>query len=163
MLSSGVVNTIFSYADVSYVISTGPISIPAGKSVKVAFAIAAADNFSDLKNVIHQSKIKYQADIATEINKQEKIPTKFSLSQNYPNPFNPTTAISWQIAVSSYVTLKVYDMLGREIATLVNEFKPAGIYNSQFIIHNSQLSSGVYFCTLRANDFVETKKMMLVK
>ena len=82
--------------------------------------------------------------------KQNLLPSKNSLEQNYPNPFNPSTNISWKIAVSSYVTLKVYDLLGREIATLVDEFKQAGIYNSAFNINNLSLPSGVYFYTFIA-------------
>ena len=99
----------------------------------------------------------------TDVKKEDAIPTQYALYQNYPNPFNPSTVISWQLAADSYVTLKVYDMLGREVATLVNEYKIAGKYNSQFAIRNSQLSSGVYFYTLKAGDFVQSKKMILLK
>ena len=98
------------------------------------------------------------------------LPNKFELFQNYPNPFNPSTVIKWQLAADSNVKLKIFDQLGREIATLVNEFKPAGYYSSQFSIlptgrqvRNSQLSSGVYFYTLTANNFCQTKKLMLIK
>ena len=101
---------------------------------------------------------------------RQNIPANFRLEQNYPNPFNPSTVISYQLSSFSFVTLKVYDMLGREVSTLVNEFQPAGSYSSQFSIHNlnsgrqgSQLSSGVYFYTLRANDYIHTKKMVLMK
>jgi uncharacterized protein (TIGR02145 family) len=87
----------------------------------------------------------------------------YSLSQNYPNPFNPSTVISYQLPVSGYVSLKVYDILGREVATLVNEFKQPGVYNSQFAILNFQLSSGLYFYTLRAGDFIQSKKMVMIK
>ena len=96
-------------------------------------------------------------------NNTSMFPTGFSLQQNYPNPFNPSTIISWQLAVDSYVTLKIYDSLGREVATLVNEFQRAGVYNSQFSIRNTQLSSGVYFYQLQAGNFVETKKLVLLK
>ncbi len=99
----------------------------------------------------------------TDVKKEDSLPTQYALYQNYPNPFNPSTVISWQLAADSYVTLKVYDMLGREVATLVNEYKIAGKYNSQFSIRNSQLSSGVYFYTLKAGDFVQSKKMILLK
>lgn len=106
----------------------------------------------------------------TDVQEINSLPVEFKLMQNYPNPFNPDTNISYQLSSSSNVSLKVYDLLGREIATLVNEFKPAGIYNSQFSILNlpagrqgSQLTSGVYFYILNANNFTETKKMLLVK
>ncbi|MCX6170027.1 MAG: PQQ-dependent sugar dehydrogenase [Ignavibacteriales bacterium] len=110
--------------------------------------------------------------IGTPVTKVGKLdlPSEYELKQNYPNPFNPSTIISYQIAVGGLVTLKVYDFIGREVATLVKEFKPPGIYNSQFStlltgrhVNNSQLSSGVYFYTLQANDFIKTKKMLLVK
>jgi poly(3-hydroxybutyrate) depolymerase len=88
-------------------------------------------------------------------------PTNFSLSQNYPNPFNPKTVIGYQLPVSSNVTLKVYDLLGREVATLVDEYKPAGSYNATF--YAGSLSSGVYLYKLTAGDFIQTKKLILMK
>ncbi len=90
-------------------------------------------------------------------------PIEFLLQQNYPNPFNPSTKISWQAPVSGWQTLKVYDILGNEVATLVDEYRNAGSYNVQFRINNVQLSSGVYFYQLRAGEFVETRKMILLK
>jgi Secretion system C-terminal sorting domain len=89
------------------------------------------------------------------------IPVEFILFQNYPNPFNPSTKISWQSPVSSHQTLKVYDVLGNEVATLVDEYKPAGIYNVQFTMNN--LASGIYFYRLQAGSFVQIKKMILLK
>jgi hypothetical protein len=91
------------------------------------------------------------------------IPSKYELQQNYPNPFNPNTKISWQSPVGSWQTLKVYDILGNEVATLVNEYRNAGAYNLEFRMQNLELGSGVYFYQLRAGDFVETKKMILLK
>jgi hypothetical protein len=85
----------------------------------------------------------------------------YSLYQNYPNPFNPSTTISWQSPVSSLQTLKIYDVLGNEVATLVNEFRNAGSY--EFDFDASELSSGVYFYKLQVGDFVQTKKMLLMK
>ncbi|MFA5804914.1 MAG: T9SS type A sorting domain-containing protein [Melioribacteraceae bacterium] len=93
----------------------------------------------------------------------ELLPSSFSLEQNYPNPFNPSTVISYQLPVAGHVSLKVFDMLGREVATLIDEFQQAGKYNSQFSILNSELSSGVYFYTLTAGNKIETKKMLLLK
>ena len=90
-------------------------------------------------------------------------PEEFTLMQNYPNPFNPATKISWQSPVSGWQTLKVYDILGREVTTLVDEYRPAGRYNVEFIISNEQLSSGVYFYRLKVKDFIQTKKMLLIK
>jgi len=93
----------------------------------------------------------------------------FTLLQNYPNPFNPSTIIRWQSPISSWQTLKVYDLLGKEVATLVDEFRLAGSYEVEF--NASQLSSGVYFYTLTASDpslssgqnFNQTKRMVLIK
>jgi len=91
------------------------------------------------------------------------IPTEYKLEQNYPNPFNPSTKISYQLPVSGNVTLKVFDVLGREVATLVDEYRDAGSYNLEFRIENLELSSGIYFYQLKAGEFVETKKMLLIK
>ncbi|MDR3668868.1 MAG: T9SS type A sorting domain-containing protein [Ignavibacteriaceae bacterium] len=93
----------------------------------------------------------------TDIN----IPTTYNLYQNYPNPFNPTTAIQYQIPKPGIVTIKVYDILGREVATLVNENKVAGDYN--FTFDASRFASGVYIYQLRVNDYVSSKKMILLK
>ena len=97
-----------------------------------------------------------------------KVPIDFSLSQNYPNPFNPSTTISFTIpssteyySVLQNVTLKVYDILGREVATLVDENKPAGVYIVQCIMNNA--NSGIYFYTLRAGSYSKTKKMIIIK
>jgi photosystem II stability/assembly factor-like uncharacterized protein len=87
--------------------------------------------------------------------------TQYKLHQNYPNPFNPTTKISWQSPVSSHQSLKVYDVLGNEIATLVDEYKPAGNYEVDF--NQMNISSGIYFYKLSAGSFSETKKMILMK
>jgi bilirubin oxidase len=96
--------------------------------------------------------------------KYSSLPNSFSLNQNYPNPFNPSTTISYQIPVGSHVTLKVFDVLGNEVATLVDEFKQPGNYHSTFsIIHSQQLASGVYFYQLKAGQFVSTKKLLLLK
>ena len=85
----------------------------------------------------------------------------YALFQNHPNPFNPSTKISWLSPVGSWQTLKVYDILGNEVATLVNEYRNAGRYEVNF--NASKLSSGVYFYQLRAGNYVETKKMILLK
>jgi ligand-binding sensor domain-containing protein len=88
-------------------------------------------------------------------------PTEFSLNQNYPNPFNPTTNFQFAIANCQFVTLKVYDLLGREVAVLVNEQKPAGRYSVTW--DASRFASGIYFYRLQAGQFRETKRMMLIK
>jgi hypothetical protein len=97
----------------------------------------------------------------TSIDNEKESPKSFMLSQNYPNPFNPTTTINYQIMKNDFVSLKVYDVLGNELATLVNEEKQAGTYKVQFDAFN--LSSGVYFYTLKTGNFTSTRKMILTK
>ena len=93
--------------------------------------------------------------------KGEEVPTEFLLAQNYPNPFNPSTKISWQSPVGSHQTLKVYDVLGNEVATLVDEFRAAGSYEVEF--NSDNLSSGVYIYCLKTGEFTQTKKMVLLR
>ncbi len=90
-----------------------------------------------------------------------QIPVDFKLNQNYPNPFNPSTIISYSVPFNSFVSLKVYDILGREIATLVNTNQNAGNYKIEF--NAKGLSSGIYFYEIRANNFRDVKKMMILK
>ena len=104
---------------------------------------------------------------------QSVFPTKYALFQNYPNPFNPATIIKYSVPELSFVTLKIYDLLGSEVATLVKEEKPAGTYEIEFksTVGSLQLASGIYFYRLQVVDpesssgqgFVETKKMILLK
>ena len=110
--------------------------------------------------------------VVTDVNDdQDSHPSKFSLSQNYPNPFNPSTKIKYSIPASEFVTLKVYDVLGNEVATLADEYKPAGSYEVEFSAKGGSasggnaynLSSGIYFYRLQAGSFVETKKLILMK
>lgn len=99
--------------------------------------------------------------LSVEEKNEEQISTNYTLSQNYPNPFNPSTTIEYSIPKRSHITIKVYDLLGREVATLINEEKPAGNYSITFDASN--LSSGVYFYKLTAGTFNQTKKLILVK
>jgi hypothetical protein len=110
-----------------------------------------------LKQVDFDGAFEYSPIIEVEAG----VPRTFELSQNYPNPFNPSTVISYQLPVVSEVSLKVYDLLGREVATLVNQRQEAGRY--QVVFDASRLASGVYFYRLQAGAFVETRKMMVVR
>lgn len=92
-----------------------------------------------------------------------EIPESFSLGQNYPNPFNPLTVIRYSLIGNRFVTLKVFDILGNEIATLVNEKQNSGTYSYQFSTVNYQQASGTYFYRLTTGEFSETKKMILTK
>ena len=94
-----------------------------------------------------------------EINDQ--LPVEFQLFQNFPNPFNPTTTISWQSPVSSWQSLKIYDVIGNEVATLVNEEKAAGEY--EIVFNAEELPSGIFFYQLQTETSIITKKMNLIK
>lgn len=94
-------------------------------------------------------------------NESKLLPIEYKLYQNYLNPFNPVTTIQYDVPKTSQVSLKIYDILGREVTTLVNEEKVQGKYTTQF--NASRLSSGVYFCRITAGKFNAVKKMMLIK
>ncbi len=99
--------------------------------------------------------------VTTDVANKPALPTRYELEQNYPNPFNPITVFSYQLPVASDVRLSVYDILGREVAMVVNEKKDAGVHEVKF--DGSNLSSGVYFYRLKAGDFVQSKKLVFLK
>ena len=104
--------------------------------------------------------IAYEYSTITSV-KETDIPTKYNLSQNYPNPFNPSTTIKYSIPKQSTVTLKVFDVLGSEVATIVNGEQSQGKYEVEFDSNN--LTSGIYFYRLHVGDYVNTRKMILLK
>jgi len=159
-LSSGIVNRGAGPADVSFTISGGPFNISAGETMPVAFALAAGENLNELRNAIRLSREKYIS-LISDVSNEEPAPKEFALYQNYPNPFNSFTIINYQISKSSRAILKVYDALGREIQTLVDEVKEPGNYKVEF--NASKLSSGVYFYTLQTESNFFVKKMILMK
>ncbi|MGD1007418.1 MAG: S8 family serine peptidase [Ignavibacteriaceae bacterium] len=115
-------------------------------------------------HIINGDTAYYKIDLAKKPALQEavsQIPTVYALFNNYPNPFNPSTIIQYQLPTNGMVTIKVYDILGREVKTLVNDYKTAGNYSVSF--DASKLASGIYFYQIRAGNFITTKKMMLVK
>jgi hypothetical protein len=119
----------------------------------------ASGNYSyRLKQIDFNGNFEY-FNLSNEVN--IGIPSKFELSQNYPNPFNPSTNLEFGISELGFVSLKIYNTSGMEVATLVNETKAAGYYTVNF--NASSLSSGIYFYTLQTNNFTSTKKMMLLK
>jgi hypothetical protein len=107
----------------------------------------------------------YQSTVNVDEEINTILPTEFVLYQNYPNPFNPSTIISFQLPVSSNVTLKVYNILGNEVATLVDEYRSAGTYEVEFNTSaiNHKTSSGVYFYQLKVGEFIQVRKMILTK
>jgi hypothetical protein len=113
--------------------------------------------FYRLKQIDYDGSFEYSNIIDVEVG----TPSDFFLSQNYPNPFNPLTTINYSIAKQGIVSLKIYDILGNEIMTLVNEVKPSGNYSAQF--NASALASGMYIYKLQSGDFVKARKMILIK
>jgi serine protease AprX len=111
-------------------------------------------------NAIYSFNLEEYKNIS-EVSETSKLSEGFYLSQNYPNPFNPETIIKYQLPSSGNVSLKVYDLLGREVAILANEMKTAGSYEVKF--SGNKLSSGIYFYRLKSGDFMNTKKMLLIK
>ncbi|MFN3693933.1 MAG: T9SS type A sorting domain-containing protein [Ignavibacterium sp.] len=115
-----------------------------------------------LKQIDYDGSFRYSNEIEVDVDFN---PADFLLYQNYPNPFNPSTKISWQSPVSGWQTLKVYDVLGNEVAKLVDEYRSAGRYEVEFqsTVSSHQLVSGIYFYKIQAGSFVQTKKMILIK
>ncbi|MCF8239799.1 MAG: T9SS type A sorting domain-containing protein [Melioribacteraceae bacterium] len=116
----------------------------------------------------HLSKFGGGRGTMVDVDDDSAIPLKFELSQNYPNPFNPSTSIRYSVPDDIYgedqfVKLVVYDILGNQVAQLVNGYKSPGYYEVEFDTGSKGLTSGVYFCTITAGDFKQTKKMMLMK
>lgn len=140
------------------------------------YQCSGTGNFDLTANAILRGVMDYMG-IATDVEQVADVsPDRFELYQNYPNPFNPSTIISFTIpsvtlseVEGSRVQLKVYDVLGNEVATLVDEYKPAGSYEVEFNAAHSAaanlraITSGVYFCQLKVGDYLETKKMVLLK
>jgi len=108
-----------------------------------------------------EDQVTITIESTTGVDDENQIPTKYALRQNHPNPFNPTTTIRYSIPQRGHVQLKVYDILGKQVATLVNEDKPVGHHRVEF--DASDLTSGVYYYRLRCNGFVETKKLVLLR
>ncbi len=123
---------------------------------------------NDTSGIPHAGSVFYIDDIslsdnATSVKEPANAITSFKLEQNFPNPFNPSTIINWQSPIAGWQSLKVYDILGNEVATLVNEYRAAGNYQAEFNPGNLQLSSGIYLYKLQVGNFIQTKKMTYIK
>ena len=142
-----------------------------GNSLEGTFAIKVYDlnngnHLADINGTIKASRIDFEHPFAllspsTNVNSEKLTAGNYKLSQNYPNPFNPTTTINYTIPKAEHVTIKVYDILGRELATLVNKDQQPGNYEVNF--NASNLASGVYLYKLQAGSLTETKKLILMK
>jgi hypothetical protein len=144
--------------NVNYVVTGLPLT--GNLPTNYWFKLKAFDLSSNLSGDSNPQKLLIQ-DSITAVTDRNEIPKTFNLSQNYPNPFNPETMISYQIPVTGYVTLKIYNVLGKEIATLVNETKQPGNYAVRF--NGKDLASGIYFYQLQSGTFSHIKKLVLMK
>ncbi|MCB0742584.1 MAG: S8 family serine peptidase, partial [Ignavibacteriae bacterium] len=163
-LTSEMNHTLTGPNDISVVISGGPYSLIPNVKQDFDFLIAAGDDLENLTQSVIRAKQKY-AEALTDIKfVDEAISENFELKQNYPNPFNPTTIINYTIPaspISGLITLKIYDVLGKEVVSLVNQQQQPGNYEISFNANN--LSSGVYYYQLKAGNFIQTKKLILLK
>ena len=157
--------------DVIQLLTVGPFKLIKNQEVEtqIAYIVSKGNNalsaVTKVKSIadtaIYWYNNNYGAPMVVSIQDNMETIYEYSLSQNYPNPFNPSTKISWQSPVGSWQVLKVFDVLGKEITTLVNEYKPAGIYEVEF--NASGLSSGVYYYQIIIGDNIQTKKMILLR
>ena len=140
-------------------ISSGPYNLSANQSLVFYTAIIGGLNYNDIYQNMITSRNVLNA-FLTDINEKSELhsPDSYKLSQNYPNPLNRSTTIKYSIPKSSQVILKIFNTLGEEIETLVNEEKPVGTYELNWNAAN--LPSGIYFYRLQAGDFVQTRKMI---
>ena len=146
------------------------MTIPAGDSVIISLVIISPiDSGHYSANIILESndpdssiaRLQVVLDVITGVDEENYLPTVYSLHNNFPNPFNPATTISYDLPRQGIVSLKVYNIVGEEIATLVNAEQPAGRYKIDW--NASELASGVYFYRIQAAEFVDVKKMILMK
>jgi serine protease len=161
-ISSGLGKLTAGPGDVSHVVSAGPFTISTGDTLRVAFAVLAADDQNGMREAIANARTKFAEIIVTDVEEDNiAAPTEFALDQNYPNPFNPRTKIKFSLPENAFTTLKIYDVLGKEVATLINEEKPAGNHDVEF--DAERLTSGFYIYRIQAGNYVDSKKMILLK
>ena len=127
----------------------------------VASTINTQNNTVSFSSSTVSGFVALSGSTVTAVEITESLPTEFVLNQNYPNPFNPSTTISYKLSSNGNVSLKVYDILGNEVTTLMNGFQNAGSYKISF--DASRIASGVYFYKLQTSNFVQVRKMMLLK
>jgi hypothetical protein len=150
-----------SYEDPDERVVTGPKQ---GNEGTAYYYVKAVDLGSNVSNPSNEVNIRVGIEPPSKSvsgEGQEGIIYDYSLSQNFPNPFNPTTTIKYAIKTAGEVTLKVFDMLGTEVSSLVNENQEEGSYSVTF--NASELPSGIYFYTLTSGNFIDTKKLILLK
>jgi len=148
--------------DYRVLVSTGPYTLNPGDSLAVSMALVAGKGKQALIAAAQVAKAKY-IELTTGVNDlpPSRVPSEFALSQNYPNPFNPSTNIAFDVPRRSHVLLRVFNVLGQRVATLVDEVRSPGHYTVQW--SGLSLASGVYFYSMQTESFVQTQKMVLLK
>jgi len=161
-MTSGFPSISQTVADYRIILTAQPFNLAINETHRVTYGIVLGHSLGELQVHADTMEAIYNRTVVSiEDFVQSDIPTNYSLAQNYPNPFNPSTKISWQSPVSGRQTLKVYDVLGKKVVILVDEYKSAGSYEVEF--DGSKLPSGVYFYQLKAGEFLSMKKMLLLK
>ncbi|MFN0156515.1 MAG: S8 family serine peptidase [Bacteroidota bacterium] len=162
-ISGGTASASVGPADIHNAIGSGPFSIASATTRTVGFALLGGSNLADLQANADAARQKWNEILSTVSVGEDgqELPATFALQQNYPNPFNPSTMINYQLATNDVVSLKVYDILGREVATLIDGKQNAGNHRVEF--NGGRLGSGVYFYRLIAGEFTAVKKMILTK
>ncbi len=166
-MNTGFSDTAITVAeDASMMITTGPFNIPFGSTVTAAFAILGANNLATLQAVADAAIYKYETMTDIEDHADKNLPLQFGITSNYPNPFNPSTSVKFAIDNPGQVKLEIFDILGRQVRTLADEFKLPGVYE---IIWDSKdfagqdVASGIYFVRLSSDDQTSVKKMTLLR
>jgi hypothetical protein len=169
-LSGGIQTQNLNSVDVSTIMSEGPISLPAGGTHTVAFAIVGGNSQSELEsNADNLLNLWNSGGTAIEPLQTKTIPEKYSLNQNYPNPFNPSTTIGFQLPKAGNISLKIFNIMGQEVRNLESGFVSAGSYEAQWDGKDhsgNSVASGVYFYQLSVKgeeNLTLTRKMMLMK
>jgi len=153
--------------DLNQVISVGPITLHAGQVDTIAFALLAGNTLADITAAAADAQMAYDG-VITDVEDEtgDMLPTQFTLSQNYPNPFNPHTTIEYSLPVKSHVVLSIYNILGQKVRTLIDKNQGAGC---QAVLWDGKtdrgkdLASGIYLYHLKAGEFTQSRKMLLLK
>ncbi|MCX6151878.1 MAG: T9SS type A sorting domain-containing protein [Ignavibacteriales bacterium] len=172
-MQAGTFDTSLQNSNISIVFSSGTFPFKQGSREKYSMALLFGENFDDLalnKNnaqSIYDRNYNFTPDSTTNVNEESSNNcNKYSILQNYPNPFNPTTTINYNLQSDGIVTVKIFDMLGREVKTLVNDYKNAGSYSVVWDgkdNYTNEVCSGIYFYDIKFGDNVITKKMILIR
>jgi hypothetical protein len=165
-ISGGVELTNAGPGDISHVIASGPHSIEPNRVLTLGFALLAGIDLNDLQGNADSAKDLWQTLVATRVDDQKEIPVIARLGQNFPNPFNASTKISYQLPVSEDVELKIYDALGRKVRILILAKQTSGHHEIAWDGRDDfgmQVPSGTYFYRLKAGNYTQIRKAVLLK